>query len=210
MDLIETELTLCEDDDRICSCDYLVVADDDHRLFELGKNLIRESCSDKKAHQVMVRRQMLLSTINELNGRGFSTCGLIWSADLEEERLRGSAENIQEGGRVIWYDRDSIYGRPAIALLAPLGNGWNSIPGNPRIAVEERYGYISGRYVEDLRRTGYDPIPVPWSTLPFRGDLEEKADLLIARVDSPEIVDRTGMWPIDRIWESEPMIITSP
>ena len=48
------------------------------------------------------------------------------------------------------------------------------------------------------------------STQAFREDLEEETDLPIAQVDSPDIVDRTGTWPIDRIWESEPMIITSP
>ena len=46
--------------------------------------------------------------------------------------------------------------------------------------------------------------------MPSIDHLREDADLMIAQVDSPDIVDRTGMWPIDRIWESEPMIITSP
>ena len=208
MDLIETELMLCKDDDRICSCDHLVVADDDPRLFELGKSMIGKRCRGKP-QQIMVKRHMLFSTVNGLNDRGHHACGLIWGADLEEYRL-GGGETIREGGRVAWYDSSSIYGRPTIALLAPVGMDWTSIPKRPRVAVESRYERLSNGYLDELRWAGYDPTPIPWSYIPSRDHLGEDADLMIAQVDSPDIVERTGMWPIDRIWESEPMIITSP
>ena len=125
--MIETEMVLYGDNDPLEGCDLLVVADEDARLYELGSDLLKNSgCA--KAHPVMVKRKDFIFTLNHCQGNRIVACGLIWSADLEEELMRvGERGGVVEVGRVSWYDEDSIYGRPALALMGPLGSDWREL-----------------------------------------------------------------------------------
>jgi len=205
--LIETEIVLYGDNDPLEGCDLLMVADEDARLYELGSDLLKNSgCA--KAHPVMVKRKDFIFTLNHCQENRIVACGLIWSADLEEELMRGGERGgIVEVGRISWYDEDSIYGRPALALMGPLGSDWRELRGSPRISVDNRYPLLSGEYLKNLKHGGYTFRQTGLGGLPCRECVGTRYDAAVGLIDSFEVVDRTGLWPLEKIVESEPVIV---
>lgn len=182
----------------------VLLVPDDPRLLELGR-FIEKECGHMKCLSVLPdgSGRDLLYALRDIPLRAF---GLLWRADLEEELLSGSGPEAEVLCRVPYHDPESLFGRPALCLLSRHGPSWRDLPKVPSIALDRRYPNLARDYLRywsgAYRLIGSDiEGPIGWQG-PFVG-----ADLALSLVGSPEILERTDFRPLDRILDSDPVLI---
>lgn len=193
--MIRTELMLEKGRNGLRSEGKVLLVEDDPRLYSLGRMLERKHCRD--ACMSVVSRHEMFHKLRDLTSRGMSPVALVWSADLEEERLSGSGEDLQVMGRVEYYDDEALFGKPTLTLLSKSALDWKCIVRGLKVLLDRTYPNISMDYVK---------AQLPGSVPIIKGE-QEGYDLIISMLNGSELLDNTGLIPMERVFGSEPLLI---
>ncbi len=202
--MIELELTLDKMRERRTGRESIIVLSDDPRLQDIGTRITDDL---ETGPPILTDRGGLRSAIELLTSEGRDPLVLLWSVDMEEF---GNDLGLEVKGKISYYDRKSVFGRPTLSLLSTHGPFWDSIPDKPSAVYEERYRNISEEYIEGLSLGG---LHISGSSM--RGDLTTSlrngmVDLGIGVLSGEELLSLSGSWPLDRIHTCEPLLAGFP
>ena len=185
----------------------IIVLPEDREMAGFAERLPGELLRDAVPWIEKVPEEMVISRMRHHWSAGRWACGVVMGARLEEERLRGNANNIVKLGDLNLYDRSSIFGRPELCVLSRWGMNWSNLPGDLSVAYVCSYERLAREYITGLVRGGFGVEEVP-----VEGCLGDHIDLgsfdlAIGILCKGAVLERTGMFPLDRIWDEGPVLI---
>ncbi len=193
--MIRTELVLEKDWEGPKEVVKVLLVEDDPRLYTIGRMLEHKHC--KKACLSVVSRHDMFHRLRDLTSKGMSPVALVWSADLEEERLSGFGEDLQVIGRVDYYDEEALFGRPTLTLLSRGNTDWRGIVQGSRVLLDRSYPQLS---------TDYIISHLPGSIPVIQGETGGY-DLELTMLYGSELLDSKGYFPLDRVFGSVPVLV---
>lgn len=196
--MIETDIVLHNEENEPIENGAIILVPDDPSLYKMGKAM--EMKYQLKDSVVMVPKRELLHKLRSLTSEGKRAYGIMWRADLEEERPGEQAGDILRTGKINHNDENPLSGRPAPTLMGRSGQSGNTVPGRPRALTDREFPTISADLLRSMGRD-YDLMKQP-----AEGSLG-KIDPAVKMVHSGEIIDRIGFDPMQKIMDSEPAII---
>jgi len=170
-----------------------ILVRDDPGLYALGRELQRQLNMGMDCLTV-VDRATFHHMFRSLASKGNKVMGLSWRSDLEEERLSKRVPRSNER-HLDYYDETLLFGRPTICVLARKGASWRDVPDRPRIRIDERYPNICAEYIRQMGREAEIVGP--------GGD----TDLVLRMVRTDDVIDETGLYPMDRVLEDAPVLL---
>ncbi|MGA1848663.1 MAG: hypothetical protein ACMUHB_04910 [Thermoplasmatota archaeon] len=185
-----------------------VVLPEERGMAGLSGSLHMELRQDASPGIMKVPEDRVIHSMLHLWSRGMRSVGALLGATLEEERLRGNTGGVSLLGELELYDPDSIFGRPELCVISKWGLNWSALPDRLTVGYQDRYESISREYISGLVSGGFEVDIVPIKgCLGDRPDLND-LDLAIGILCRGAVLEKNGMWPIDRIWDQGPVLIT--
>lgn len=194
--MIETDIVLHNEENEPIENGAIILVPDDPNLYKMGKAM--EMKYQLKDSVVMVPKRELLHKLRSLTSEGKRAYGIMWRADLEEERPGEQAGDILRAGKIDHNDENPLSGRPSPSLMG--GQIGNTVPGKPRALTDREFPNISADLLRSMSRD--DDL----MKQPAVGSLG-KIDPAVKMVHSSEIIDRIGFDPMQKIMDSKPAII---
>jgi hypothetical protein len=187
--------------------DFLVLPEE-RGMASLAGSLPRGLRWDASPGIVKVPEDKVIHKMMHLWSKGKRPLGVILGATLEEERLRGNTGSISLLGDIDLYEPGSIFGRPELCVISRWGLNWSALPEKLLIGYQARYERISREYISGLLSGGFEV-----KAIPINGCLGDHVglrdfDLAIGILCRGTVLEKNGMWPIDRIWDQGPVLIT--
>ena len=113
--------------------------------------------------------------------------------------------------KVIWEDRNALFGKPALCLLGPKGKALNDFPKGQelRVGISTKYKELAKKYLNQLESKGYI-----FRKLAINGCCETAVtaglvDLAIDIVYTGKSMQEAGLEVYDRVFTSDFVIIGS-
>ncbi len=185
----------------------LIVLPEERGMAGLAGQLPAELLQKASPGIIKVPEDQVISRMKHLWSMGKRSVGVVIGARLEEERLRGNTSDIRRYGNLEFYDPDAIFGRPELCVLSRWGMNWSPLPGKLKVAFQRKFENLAKEYIAGLMSGGFEVEAVPIDgCLGDQDDLTE-FDLAIGILCRGAVLEKTGMWPLDRIWEEGPVLI---
>lgn len=185
----------------------LIVLPEERGMAGLAGQLPKELLQDASPGIMKVPEDQVICRMKHLWSEGKRAAGVVLGARLEEERLRGNTSEIRVLSGLDYYDPESIFGRPELCVLSRWGMNWISLPDKLTIAYQRKFENLAREYIAGLIRGGYEIEAIPMEgCLGDQNDLNG-FDLAIGTLCKGAVLERTGMWPLDRIWDDGPVLI---
>jgi hypothetical protein len=171
----------------------IVLVQDDPRLMEASESLF--GMHDGSCCLSVVEGPSIFHVLSTLADIGKDVIGIVWRSHYKESRLGQGAPLLSVMERIRFYDPHMLFGRPTICVLTRGLKDWGSVPGTPRVRLDDRYPNICKDFIRSM---GSDLEIVE------AGD----ADLTLAMVRSDDIIDQ-GLYPLDRILDDDLLVLRS-
>jgi hypothetical protein len=187
----------------------LLVLPEERGMAGLAGQLPSELLQNASPGIVKVPEDQVICRMKHFWSEGRRAAGVVLGARLEEERLKGNTMKVRRIRELDYYDPDSIFGRPELCVLSRWGMNWSSLPDRLTVAYQSKFEKLAREYIAGLVRGGYEVEAVPLEgCLGDREDLDG-FDLAIGTLCKGSVLEKTGMWPLDRIWNEGPVLIGS-
>jgi hypothetical protein len=185
----------------------LVVLPEERGMADLAGQLPCELLRNASPGIVKVPEDQVICRVKRLWSQGKRAVGVVLGARLEEERLKRNTRDIRKLQDLNYYDPESIFGRPELCVLSKWGMNWSSLPDELTIAYQRKFENLAREYIAGLVRGGYKVEAIPMDDC--MGDQEDmgEIDLAIGTLCKGAVLEKTGMWPLDRIWDEGPILI---
>ena len=184
-----------------------IVLPNERGMAGLAGSLPSELLRDASPGFENVPEEQVIGRMRHHWSMGKRTAGIVSGARLEEERLRGNTAGLTRIMGIPFYDRASIFGRPELCVLSRWGLNWSYLPQRLKVTYVRKYEMLAREYIYGLIKGGFEIEAVPIDgCLGDHSDLSGY-DLAIGTLCRGSILERTGMWPLDRIWDEEPVLI---
>lgn len=193
--MIRTELVLEKEWEGLVEVGKVLLVEDDPRLYTIGRMLERKHC--RNACMSVVSRHEMFHKLRDLTSRGMDPIALVWSADLEEERLAGSGEDLKVIGCVEYYDEEALFGRPTLTLLSKGNIDWSGLFQGSRVLLDKSYPKLSTDYI-------ISHLP---RSVPILQEEPGGCDLELTMLYGSELLDSKGYFPLDRVFGSVPVLV---
>ena len=185
----------------------LIVLPEERGMAGLAGQLPWELLQNASPGIVKVPEDQVICRMKHLWSKGKRTAGVVLGARLEEERLRGNTSEIRILQDLDYYDPESIFGKPELCVLSRWGMNWSSLPNELTVAYQSKFENLAREYIAGLVKGGYKIESVPMEGCLGDQDDFDGFDLAIGTLCRGAVLEKTDMWPLDRIWDEGPVLI---
>lgn len=156
---------------------------------------------------IIVRAEDVPLFVEKLSGKGVDCVGLSGVDLLKEYLLKTNSNKINQIAKIPWFDSKTLFGRPTLCLMGPMGKKLEMLDKNLVVAINSKYSVISNKFLKNLEERGFI-----FEKIFFNGATELAAkngiaDLVIDIVVSGQSAQNAGLKIYETIFGSDLAII---
>ncbi|MFA5125996.1 MAG: ATP phosphoribosyltransferase [archaeon] len=160
--------------------------------------------------KVIVRGEDVPLFVDKMGAKGINCIGLTGQDLFREYKLKNSLSSISEIKNLGWKEKESLFGKPTLCLLGPIGKGLKNLDSfgvRPKIAINSKYKSIAKNYLGKLAQKGFLFEKVFLSGATEMAASAGIADLVVDIVCSGSSAREAGLRVYERIMESDAILI---
>jgi len=161
-----------------------------------------------KGKIIEIRGEDIPLFVDRLTEKNKAVLGITGEDLFNEFILKNKSSNLKINKKILWQDKECIFGKPTLCLLGPKNKKLGELKKNLRICINSKYKELAKRYcLKFLKNRDYllEKIYVSGATEDFFS--KGIADLVIDIVYSGKSAKEANLEVYDRIFSSDIVVI---